>query len=632
MSYKKIITVLFSCISALSLATSSVNLRAVSNGELIWESQQILGQYANLRNNLKSTLAAWNMGSIDQNFNFRVNQPYERANIKSNAKLYNYQIEEYLTPGSSYFLTDSVDAYSVKYGTACVNSSSGCIASGLVLIPKNIIPRGVVVYHHPTTTGKNQVPSCLGALFPGYTPVSANPPAWCNITAMDNNGANMFASFAASYVARGFVVVSSDYLGQGADYINVHPYIVYPDVNSLANLYLLPVMRKILNDKYNIPLSIALPMLLTGFSEGGGYTLRSSQLSQTTMASLLAANNIQLVQTSPQEGAYSILDEIKIILSNRMDGFFNCGTSTCSSDNMMLDEQTVTPYVDRLNIYHIGNASLAASFSTTIASYIFTAIGTYSYPGDFSGMMSPAFWQGIPTSAGIANTQQLYSGTLGSILTGSEIASSISSNTVKSIFNYATPSSPDITYYPQDCGHPYVVNYPLDSYGYSNNGSLYLNSSTINSPAFKQLWINSSTYDWKTTSPINIIHMNYDSVLPAISAYQAYSCMRYGESFAGFGTMPASVGPCNPNSRASQPSLIKTTIVPNFQITNDDCQMDPANPNAISKFWAASPYTVGPAAVPIDHIYFRQQGNIIALCTFESRLQENLNSGVCPNL
>ncbi len=633
MSEKKMIVGFVAFFLSSSLAVKGyVTSYEVSFGHLIWQSQQVLGNYANLRNDLKSTLAAWNMGSIDQDFNFSVTEPYEIANIKSNAKLYNYQIKAYLASDSSYFLTDFVDAYSVKYTTPCVNSASRCVASGLVLIPKDMTPRGVVVYHHPTTPGKNQVPSCLGSLFPGYIPVSANPPAWCNITAMDDNGANMFASLAASYVARGFVVVASDYLGQGADYNNVHPYIAYPDVNSLASLYMLPVMRTILKHKYNIPVSVALPMLLTGFSEGGGYTMRSSQLSQTTMAGVLTANNISLAQTSPQEGAYSILDEIKIILSNRMDGFFNCGTKPCSSRNMMLNSSRVTPYVDKLNIYKIGNASLAASFSTTLSSYIFTAIGTYTYPGDFSSTMSSAFWQNIPTSAGIANTQELYSGTLGSVLTGAEIASAISTNTVNSVLNYASPSSPNITYYSKNRRCPYVVNYPLGSYSYNNNGSLYLNYSTLNSPDFEQIWINSSTYDWKTNSPINIIHMNYDSVLPAINAYQAYYCMKYGKSFPGRGTMPASIAPCNPNSRVSRSSLIKSTVVPNFQITNNDCQMNPANPRAISKFWVASPYSVGPAAVPIDHIYFRQQGNIIALCTFENRLQKEINSGLCPDL
>ncbi len=61
-------------------------------------------------------------------------------------------------------------------------------------------------------------------------------------------------------------------------------------------------------------------------------------------------------------------------------------------------------------------------------------------------------------------------------------------------------------------------------------------------------------------------------------------------------------------------------------------QMNPANPNAISKFWVKSPFSVGPAAIPIDHTFFRQQGNIVALCTFENQLQKRINSGICPNL
>lgn len=613
--------------SSCTKAEAAIN---ITFGQVVSKSQQILGQYANLLNDLKSTLAVWSMGSIDQNFNYTVTEPYEFANINSNAVLYNYQINDYLTPGSSYFLTDSVDAYSVEYTTPCVNFSSICIASGLVLIPKNITPRGVVVYHHPTTPGKNQVPSCLGSLFTGYTPVSANPPAWCNITPMDNNGANMFASFAASYVARGFAVVSSDYLGQGSDYNNVHPYIAYSDTNSLSNLYMLPVMRTILQDNYNVPLTVALPMLLTGFSEGAGYTMRTSQLSQSTMASFLTNNNIQLVQTSPQEGAYSLLDEISIVLINKMDGFFNCGSVTCSNDDMV-SNGAITPAVAALNIYQIGDAALSASFLTTVASYLFTAIGTYTYPGEFSSMMNPAFWQTIPTSAGIATTQQLYSGTLGSVFTGSAIAEYIAANTFNRFPDYATLSSPSITYYLEGGGTD-IVNYPSGNYGNSNNGGLYLYSATLNSPAFKQIWLNNSTYDWKTTSPINIIHMNYDSVLPVINSYQAYSCMKYGRSFAGSGTMPASLGPCNPNSKVDNPLLIASTVVPNFQLTNNLAQMDPTNPSAISKFWVQTPFAAGPPAIPMDHTYFRQQGNIVALCTFESQLQKGVNSGVCPNL
>ncbi len=525
-----------------SSCTSAEVAINISFGQLISASQQILGEYAYLLNNLKSTLAAWSMGTVDQNFNYTATEPYEIANINSNAALYNYQINDYLTPGSSYFLTDKVDAYSVEYTTPCVDGSSVCITSGLILIPKGITPRGVVVYHHPTTPGKNQVPSCLGSLFDGYTPVSANPPAWCNITAMDNNGANMFASFAASYVARGFAVVSSDYLGQGSDYKKVHPYIAYASINSLANLYLLPVMRNILANNYNIPLAVALPMFLTGFSEGAGYTMRTSQLSQSTMARFLADHNIQLVQTSPQEGAYSILDEMRVLLTNKMDGFFNCGSVACTNDDM-ISNGAITPAVAALNVYQIGNAAISASFLTTVGSYLFTAMGTYTYSGEFDKMMHSSFWQIIPTAGGHATTQQLYSGTLGSVYTGSEIAGYIAANAFSRFTDYATLSAPSITYYLEGGGTT-VVNYPASHYGNSNSGEIYLHSVVLNSKEFRQIWLDNSTYDWKTKSPINIIHMNYDSVLPVVHTYQAYSCMKFGVSFAGLGTMPASVAPC----------------------------------------------------------------------------------------
>ena len=69
-------------------------------------------------------------------------------------------------------------------------------------------------------------------------------------------------------------VLFPDYPGLGSDAKNVHPYVVYPQQNIRAALYLLNAALPLLQKKYpstRISKSNPLPVLSTGYSEGGAY-------------------------------------------------------------------------------------------------------------------------------------------------------------------------------------------------------------------------------------------------------------------------------------------------------------------------------------------------------------------------
>ena len=143
---------------------------------------------------------------------------------------------------------------------------------------------------------------------------------------------------------------------------------------------------------------------------------------------------------------------------------------------------------------------------------------------------------------------------------------------------------------------------------------------------------NAMTYNWNTSSPIHFISLDYDSIVTSINTRQAYSCMKTGNSFAGVANeMVASSGIC---SVTGSSNMIESTIIPNFQITNNESQLNPIDyPNTISQFWTTHgqnskfSYT---GMAPFDHIDVFFLGNMIALCTFENMRTNGTNSSYCP--
>jgi len=581
--------------------------------------------------------------------------PYQAANQGNTLSLYNYNVANNLIyknlAGAN--LAESVSAYAVKYLTQGQNYQTDPAqivrtASGLIVVPNmhsGVPIRGVVVYFHPTTFGKNQVPSCLGPFFAGTGNVSLNVPDYCNVTALDNTGDGFFASLSAIYASRGFVVVAPDYTGQGADYNNVHPYVAYPENNVFAAFNMLPAMRQILADSFGVEKTKTLPLFITGYSEGGGYALKASQLAQTSQSSVLANNGLQLKITSPQEGAYSLPDQMNFAFEDTSDGIFNCSNNpdyNCGAPDMMVTAISPlrTESVAYMNSWNTVSAMSAAGYKPALTGYVLAAAMYYSFhnlTNAYNFAMNTQFWSKITMpDRTIATLYQLFSGELGTKYTGGAISGSIVANAF-TINNYDPVFSTSVTFYSPTLAVP--IPFSENRYGQNNYATLFINAAVEQNDQFQQILTNGSTYNWTSKSPINMIHMNYDSAVTVLNTHQAYSCMKYGASFPGGNGLVASSAPC---TVAASGNLIESTVIPNFQLTNNFVQLTPLNsdkpnPLANAKFWvtdslssALSSATGSSLAVPFDHPNMFVVGNIIALCTFENALQNGSNSGVCP--
>lgn len=645
--------VLASCSTVMSLSLIACNgggsagpTASANYGSIISESAQNIGVYSSIPQALYPiTLQAGNFATISGS-SF-TESDYQTANKLNSATAFNFAPFAPLSSNPDYFKASSVNAYAIQYTTPGQNATSDPAqivrtASGLIIVPRNITPRGVVVYFHPTTFGKNQVPSCLGPIATGAGNMSANIPSYCNITSLDSTGAGTFAMLASIFAARGFVVVAPDYVGQGVDYNNVHPYVAYPDNNVWSAFNMLPAMRKILGEN-GIPNSLNLPLLITGYSEGGGYALDASRIAQSSAVDLLAKNNLTLKITSPQEGAYSLTDQMNFAFNDNNDGMFNCSSNPaypCGNADMMQDQPSMlqTESVAAMNNWHIVSAPTAAASKPALTSYVLTAAMYYSFhniSGAYNYAMNPAFWSGINMAvvggSGLANLYQLYSGIYGSVYTGAQISGAIVSNTF-TVNNYDPITSPTLTVF-TPLGNQVQV-FPANHYGTNSAGTLFINQGVSTDPQFKQILSSGSTYNWHSNSPINLIHMAYDSAVTVVNSSQAYSCMKNGVSFVGSGGLVSSAAECTTQASGS---MIESTVIQNFQLTNNFFQLLPleddttANPYANSQFWVKNPASPDLGS-PFDHGDMFVQGSIVALCTFENQLASGSNSGVCPNL
>ena len=580
---------------------------------------------------------------------------YESANQTNTKTLYNYDVTENLIyknlVGAS--MIESVSAYAIQYQTQGQNYQTDPAqivrtASGLIIVPnmKNGAPiRGVVVYFHPTTFGKNQVPSCLGPFFTGAGNVSLNIPDYCNVTTLDNTGDGFYASLSAIYAARGFVVIAPDYVGQGADYNNVHPYVAYPDNNVYAAFNMFPALRQILASDYGVSASQELPLFITGYSEGGGYALKASQMAQGSQSGVLSKNALKLKITSPQEGAYSLADQMNFAFNDNNDGVFNCSSNStynCGNVDVMSSANSPlrTESVNQMNSWNIVTAVSAATYKPALTSYVLTAAMYYSFhnlTNAYNFAMNTQFWSDIPMSpTEIATLYELYSGVLGTTYTGGQISGAIVNNTFN-INNYDPKTPLNLTFFLPD-GSTYPVSAPANHYGTNNAGTAFINPAVSANDQFQLILTNGSTYNWTSNSPINFIHMVFDSAVTVLNTHEAYSCMKYGVNFAGGNGLVSSSGSCSVNASAG---LIESTVIPNFQMTNNYTQLSPLgvegitnpnepNPLANSKFWTPNSL-VSTLGTPFDHPDMFVIGNIIALCTFENSLQNGTNSGVCPS-
>lgn len=129
--------------------------------------------------------------------------------------------------------------------------------SGLLMLPDTKNPRGVVIYYHPTVFDNAGVPSNLNK----------------------NNKTSMLFNtiYAAIYAANGYIIVAPDYIGQGDDYKNYHPYVLYPRQTVNTAVDMLNNVSKDIRKKYDLKNNQHLNLYSVGYSEGGAYSIWSAK-------------------------------------------------------------------------------------------------------------------------------------------------------------------------------------------------------------------------------------------------------------------------------------------------------------------------------------------------------------------
>lgn len=163
--------------------------------------------------------------------------------------------------------------------------------SGGLLMPLGIDKtklKGVVVYFHGTTFDKQQVGSNYAS----------------------NTETQLMAQVFAS---QGYVVVIPDYVGQGVDWQNVHPYVLYPRVSAKTAVDMLAAVKPLIMSQYSFNgAEPALKLFSTGYSEGGSYALWFNSFISATPAVLDPF--YALTHSMGCEGAYATSTVMKSFL------------------------------------------------------------------------------------------------------------------------------------------------------------------------------------------------------------------------------------------------------------------------------------------------------------------------------
>lgn len=216
--------------------------------------------------------------------------------------------------------------------------------SGGLLMPLGINKsqlKGVVVYFHGTTFSKSQVPS-------------------------EYDGNAEVELMAEVFASQGYAVVMPDYVGQGVDWQDVHPYVLYPQVSAQTAADMLTAVKPILTSQYAlVGGDPALKLFSAGYSEGGSYSLWFNQYLSSNPARLDPL--YRLTHSVGMEGAYS--------------------TSQVTFDYLFNDVSKGGG-----NPFHVQTQAIVNAVKPVLSADAFLSYAQYSVGGDFNSVFNPAFF------------------------------------------------------------------------------------------------------------------------------------------------------------------------------------------------------------------------------------------------
>ena len=365
---------------------------------------------------------------------------------------------------------ESINLYRVVYNTIGQNGESETVSGG-VYIPQMDVNKikGVVLFFHPTFFAKSSVSSY-------------NPQGRVN------------SALAALFASSGYVVLAPDYIGMGINKHQVHPYVIYPQVNAADGLSILATFRQMAGA---LNLSIAnktLPLFVSGYSEGSSYALWFSRLYQENQNFQHKVDNLnyQLRMVAPISGAY----DLSAVVYNNL----------YSNNNLWNTE-----------VYKTNNSLVTGALKPPLAALSLIAFAYYTESGNYDKVFNPDFfhmqcsWQ-FASNCSVAN-QQL------SLLQLLAVES-------QDVHIQNTNNALDI----------YVVNKINNAakYKFYNHSfyTLFTNSikplvseSLVYNQKLHVALSNADVYDWQSTIPTLLLTLERDSVVSPVNSEYAYRGM-----------------------------------------------------------------------------------------------------------
>jgi hypothetical protein len=239
-----------------------------------------------------------------------------------------------------------VDAVKVDYTAINIDQTPVTVSGGIAvpqIAPAQI--KGLILYFHGTTTQRTNVPS-------EFAPISPNS------TYTDGT------LLAAVWASQGYIVVMPDYIGLGDDTTHAHPYVVYPSQNAQSGLAMVLAARTLLAKSYQV--NGALPLFITGYSEGGAYALEAGHLMQNN-SGYSSQLNVQLKKVAPMSGFFDLsgtgLAYLFYNITNSDNPWFSLDPQTSELSKPFLTAYLVLSFAQYAGIPP--TAMLASPFYTT---------------------------------------------------------------------------------------------------------------------------------------------------------------------------------------------------------------------------------------------------------------------------
>ncbi len=214
--------------------------------------------------------------------------------------------------------------------------------SGGLILPQGITGdkvKGVITYFHATAFNKSKVGSNFS-----------------------ENGETQHV--AEVFASQGYIVVIPDYVGQGDDWQNVHPYVLYPQVSNKTAVDMLSAVAPTIRAAYT-GLPSQLKLFSAGYSEGGAYSAWFPSFLQANPSTL---DSLYLFKHSVgMEGAYA--------------------TSAVMKD-YLFGNVSFLP----LNKYNIEWQVLPNVSKPLLSADAFLSYATYQFGGDMSSVFNADFY------------------------------------------------------------------------------------------------------------------------------------------------------------------------------------------------------------------------------------------------